>query len=240
MTAPAIRLSASKEWVAAEALARQFFLRKARHRHYSVITGGAHRRPPPPLFDNTRTALRALIRDFDAMLEERHSEAELHEFLRANPILLGAAGTIHSKPVFAYPAPHLRTGKLNIQPDFVISYPDQSYDVIEIESPDAGMVRRDATPRRDFVQPSFQVGEFRSYIMDHAERLGIAFPGIRGNSAFKLIIGRDALLGATPEEITAQKAMLRATHNIDRILTYDDLRRQAARMLHNLERLGQG
>jgi hypothetical protein len=185
--------------------------------------------PKAPSLEGTLAALAEAISGLSDLLDAHsvNDENLYHQFLHEHRILLDVYGTVKSKPRFMYPEGDSPIGKKYVEPDFIVTYPDQTYRLIELERPGKGLDTVRGEPRADLTQSAFQIGEWRDYISRFSDRLQNDFPGLAaGNYRTTIIISRDDALkhGA---DINRYLSLVRNTVAADEILTYDGLLNRA-------------
>jgi hypothetical protein len=171
------------------------------------------------------------IAEFARLLHDNPDadESVFHTFLNENPILLDVYGDAESKPRFTYPEGESPLGKLYVEPDFILRYPNQSYKLVELERPSRRLATRHGEPRAEATQPTFQIAEWRTYIQKHASLLEDMYPGIAVKCRTMLVIGRssDRSIEGRNVGIRQYIELLYNQFRVDEILTYDDLLQQA-------------
>jgi hypothetical protein len=176
--------------------------------------------------DKTRR-FEGLIDQLQSTLAFRGEENEIvfQEFLEAHPELLDLYGRVIPQPRFSYPAGTSPIGKSYVEPDFVISYNDGTYRIVEIERPNKRISTSRGQPRSEVTQAVFQLSEFRTFIEDHANVLQSDFPGIRASGCrYTLIIGRKEISPESPFcNFENLRAHVRGTYRADDVWVFDDL-----------------
>lgn len=118
-------------------------------------------------YNNRLDTLKTAITDLSEALKFQADdiEAVFHQILEKHPVLLDVYGICESKPEFSYPNGQTSPiGKIKLQPDFIIRYPDQSYKLIEIERPSKQITTTQGQPRAEVGQAVFQTAEWKHYI----------------------------------------------------------------------------
>ena len=182
-----------------------------------------------------------LVSDFESLLTQRgqDDEAVFHEFLRLNPVLLDIYGAaIRSKPRFTYPAGESPLGKLYVEPDFVIRYPDRSYKLVELERPDKKVVTAKGEPRKELTQAAFQIGEFRTFIDKHYDQIRQDFPGISSRCSSMVVISRNTEESfGSGRDKSEYMDLIRGIYTDIEFVVYDDLLAMAKQALTNISNL---
>lgn len=192
-------------------------------------------------FNDKLLVLKNSISEFESLLEdEKDSNEEVfHAYLKANPILLDIYGEAISKPRLKYPnIEESPLGKTYVEPDFLIKYPFDHYRLIELEKPSKGIATKVGHPRSEITQTTFQIAEWKSYIMNHYELIKMDYPSINFNCITTVVIGRDSddSFGRN-RNIRQYKELLKIQFSVDEILTYDDLVLKAKGALQQLSAL---
>ncbi|WP_375102235.1 Shedu anti-phage system protein SduA domain-containing protein (plasmid) [Paenibacillus sp. RS8] len=192
----------------------------------------------PFLRDEVIHRLERAIINFETLLIKNSDEIEsvFHNFLHKNPILLDPVGFVHNKPSFKYPVGKTsRTGKGELEPDFIVSYSTQHYRLIEIERPNKNFSTGQGQQRATVTQAAYQLTEWKHFLDHHASEVEATFPGIsdKANRSFSLIIGRTHDLGpyANFDDL---RTSLKEANNCD-VLSYDDLLQRAKDYYENLK-----
>ena len=100
------------------------------------------------------------------------------------------------------------------------------YELIEIERPGKQLATQAGHTRVDLTQAAWQIGEWKSYIANHYDRIRDEFPGI-SNYRTTIVIGRateSSFAGSDPREYLD---VARSQLGVDEILLYDDVLRRA-------------
>ena len=179
--------------------------------------------------DKTLLSLAAAMSGLSTLLDSQAIDNEdvYHHFLLEHPILLDVYGQIASKPRFYYPDGSSPINKKYVEPDFVISYPGQTYRLVELERPGKHLDTVRGETRAHLTQSAFQIGEWRDFISRHPDQLTKDFPGlVAGNYTTTIIIGRDRLLqdGRVADRYLS---LVRQQLAVDEVLTYDALLNRA-------------
>lgn len=177
----------------------------------------------PPFLDRIDRVVE-VCRVFEQMLAENLPESAYHDFIHDHPFILDSHGFGISKPKFMFPQPSRHpTGKKYVEPDYVISYPDKTYRMIELERPDHPIFRRDSDQRAEVTHAVHQLGEWRRYVDVYGHLLEDDFPNIAGNYSCTIVIGRKSQEDMSPEVLDEAMATLRAQNQGVEVLTYDSL-----------------
>lgn len=199
--------------------------------------------PTPTIGPPYRDRLDALRHAINGLAELLSSQADgdesiFHDYLFENPVLLDVYGKATSKPRFRYPDNSGPTGKSYVEPDFVLTYPNQTYKLVELERPSHGMATRGGHPRAAVTHAAYQIAEWQDYINRHYDQVKDAFPGIAGNNSGIVIISRDTLAAfPTVGDRHHYMSLLRQQFGTYDILTYDDVLIRARTALQQLESL---
>lgn len=178
-------------------------------------------------FTNRLTNLKKAIDAFREILLFKSHETEdvFHNLLKSNPILLEVYGECKSKPKFKYPNGHTSIiGKTYLEPDFLVTYPDQSYKLIELERASKHMATKKGQPRAEMTQAAFQIAEWRHYIKSHYLSIKKRYPGIQSKCKSMIIMSRrrQKQFGGI-EDQKQYIELIMEEYRVDEVLTYDDL-----------------
>jgi hypothetical protein len=178
-------------------------------------------------FTNRLTSLKKAIDAFREILLFKSDETEdvFHNLLQSYPILLEVYGTCESKPRFYYPDGHKSIiGKKYLEPDFLVTYPDQSYKLIELERASKIIATKQGQPRAEMTQAAFQIAEWRHYIKSHYSSIKDRYPGIQSKCKSLIIISRRSqkMFGGI-EDQKQYVELIMEEYRVDEVLTYDDL-----------------
>lgn len=145
------------------------------------------------------------------------------------------------RPRFVYPAGTSPLGKAYVEPDFVIRRPGDRYVLVELERPAKAAATKRGPARAELTQASFQIAEFRDYVLEHYESVKTTFPGINRDPGSMVVISRstEAAFGDR-SDVRRQLQLLREQLRVDEILTYDDLLNRARAALARLSGLPPG
>ena len=178
-------------------------------------------------YTNRLSKLKNAIDDFRNILLFNSNETEdvFHNLIERHPILLDVYGSCESKPKFIYPDYHKSPiGKSSVEPDFIISYADQSYKLVELERASKNVVTKQGQPRAEVGQAAFQTAEWVHYIREHYNIIRERYPGIHTKYKTSLIMSRSTQLSfSNSDDISRYKEIIIQQYNIDEFLTYDDL-----------------
>lgn len=168
------------------------------------------------------------------------TEDIFHLYLEENPILLDAYGSCESKPRFKYPAGEKSPiGKSYVEPDFIISFKDQSYKLVELERPSKGMATKKGHPKQDFNQAAFQTGEWIHYIKNHYAAIKDSYPGIATKHTTAVIMSRSNQQSfANHDDMNSYIELMLESSKVDEIWTYDQLLDRAKEVHSKLASLG--
>src|SRR5262249_19905987 len=112
---------------------------------------------------------------FKSILGSAGREEEAHQFLKANPILLGLTSSIE-------PVSKFKLGDDYIT-DFVVREPSEGYIFIEIERPSLTLFKKGSPPERsaDLNHAIEQVESWRTWIGQHNNYLTSKLDGVAAN-----------------------------------------------------------
>jgi hypothetical protein len=179
------------------------------------------------IYANRLDRLKAAIDALRMSLQLRADDIEsvFHEVINRHPLLLDVYGICESKPRFIYPpGKSSPIGKTSLEPDFLITYPNQSYKLVEIERPSKLVATAQGQPRSEVSQAVFQTAEWKHYIKTHYQEMHSRYPGIQSNCKTAVIMSRTNQQGfKSIEEISAYKGLMMEQFNLDEFFTYDDL-----------------
>jgi len=191
-----------------------------------------------PWVENYQRSLHVLsdaIEKFDQMLrfQSGAKEAVFHKFLEDNPILLDVYGIAITKPKFRYPeGSKSAVGKSYVEPDFIISYANSTYKLIELERASKKLGTKAGHARQDLAQAAFQIAEWKDFIATNYSEIQSQFPNISENCPSLIILSLDTVNEcADVEELRKKIALYKRQLAVDEIWTYDDLLNNA-RMLY--------
>jgi hypothetical protein len=177
------------------------------------------------LWDKTlefEKVIEALQREL--LIRPDEHEAVFQRWLEQFPQLIDIYGSVTARPRFIYPEGKSPIGKAYVEPDFVVTYNDGTFRIIEIERPNKELVTMSGQPRSEVTQAAFQIAEFRRYIEDHSSLLQDKFPGIRASACrYTIIIGRRKIETEKFGSFDEVRAFLRSTFNVDEVVVYDDV-----------------
>jgi len=182
------------------------------------------------------------ISSFEELLATNSNAIEdvFHKFLELNPILLDPIGKVLSKPKLVYPNGKTSPdGKSYVEPDFIVISPSGSYRLIEIERASKNLATRAGHARQDLAQAAFQIAEWKQFIAQNYHTLEDRFPNISENSPSAIILSRSTQNGFESEAALRHKVdQLKRQFNVDEILTYDDVLKNARSLYDKLSNLG--
>src|SRR5205823_4083661 len=137
----------------------------------------------PPTIGEQLPLLADGIRALDSALKSDPGapESVYQDLLTRYPLLLDVYGQVRPKPRFKYPASGGPTGKMHVEPDFIVverltSGP--TYRLIEIERPGKQLATQVGHARAALTQAAWQIGEWKAYIANHYALIQDEFPGI--------------------------------------------------------------
>lgn len=176
---------------------------------------------------NRLGVLKRAIDEFRNILlfQSHETEDVFHKLIENHPILLDVYGHCESKPQFKYPnGEQSPIGKSYLEPDFIVSYPDQSYKLVELERASKNVATRQGQPRAEVGQAVFQTAEWVHFIREHYNELKIRYPGIHTKYTTSIIMSRttqSSFKGVA--DMNRYKELIVQQYTIDEMLTYDDL-----------------
>ncbi|EPQ4086764.1 Shedu anti-phage system protein SduA domain-containing protein, partial [Acinetobacter baumannii] len=132
-------------------------------------------------YTNRLLNLEVAINEFRQVLHFHSHETEevFHKLMEKHPLLLDVYGKVESKPKLVYPAGEFSPiGKTYVEPDFIISYSDQSYKLIELERASKNVVTSQGQPRAEVGQAAFQTAEWTHFISEHYNLIRKQYPSI--------------------------------------------------------------
>jgi len=178
-------------------------------------------------YSNRLGVLKRAIDEFRNILlfQSHETEDVFHKLIENHPILLDVYGHCESKPQFKYPdGEQSPIGKSYLEPDFIVSYPDQSYKLVELERASKNVATRQGQPRAEVGQAVFQTAEWVHFIREHYNELKNRYPGIHTKYTTSIIMSRttqSSFKGVA--DMNRYKELIVQQYTIDEMLTYDDL-----------------
>jgi hypothetical protein len=162
------------------------------------------------------------IRTYEALLAEHpNDEPKFHTFLERHPQLLDpAAAEVWSKPDLA----GVR------EPDFVIRRVDDTYLVVEIETPGKSLITAASQLAASATQAVAQVTEYRSFLVERFQLAQAHFPRFSEPECL-VVIGVESQLSADQRSALARENRSRAGV---RIVGFDWLARRALTIASNV------
>ena len=117
-----------------------------------------------------------LINQFEKLLDDfpEGNESKFHKFLEDYPILIDirvSQKNIVPKPRFYYPPGESLLGKKYVEPDFLIRYSGNEYQLVELERPGKQIATKQGQPTSGVNQAAFQIEEWDDYIRNHIDRI---------------------------------------------------------------------
>jgi len=178
-------------------------------------------------YTNRLNSLKQAIDTFRNILAFRSDETEdiFHDLIKRHPLLLDLYGQCESKPHFRYPdGDNSPIGKSYLEPDFIVTYPDKSYKLVELERASKNIATAQGQPRSEVNQAVFQTAEWVHFIREHYSTIRNRYPGIHTRYKTCIIISRSTQSSfKSADDINRYKELIISQFNIDEILTYDDL-----------------
>jgi Domain of unknown function (DUF4263)/Pentapeptide repeats (8 copies) len=187
-------------------------------------------------FYNRLAILEQTIVEFEILLDRNPEgdESLFHNFLKLHPSLLDVYGVAEPEPQFNYPANKFSpTGKIRVEPDFIIRYPGNRYKLVELEKPGKQIDTKQGHPTSQFTQAVWQFAEWEHYISYFPNLLQEKYPGISTHRSAMLVIGRRRGRQLEP----AYMELLSTSVPHAEVCTYDDLLDRAKHALDNLKAL---
>jgi Shedu protein SduA, C-terminal len=164
-------------------------------------------------------------------------ESTFHDYLRSHSVLLDVYGKAESKPRLEYPQGESPLGKKYVEPDFIISYWNRTYKLVELERPDHPIATKSGDPRAAVNHAAFQIAEWKDYINNHYEVIKSRYPGISGNYTSLIVIGRETQQSFRNIFGHRYLAILGQQFAVDEVFTYDDVVNKARAALQQLNSL---
>lgn len=178
-------------------------------------------------YTNRLGHLKQAIDDFRNILlfQSHETEDVFHNLIEKYPVLLDVYGHCESKPKLKYPDGETSPiGKTYVEPDFIVSYADQSYKLVELERASKNVATRQGQSRAEVSQAVFQTAEWVHYIKEHYSEIKSRYPGIHTKFKVSIIMSRSTQSSFNDvKDINRYKEMMIQQYNIDEFLTYDDL-----------------
>ena len=178
-------------------------------------------------YTNRLGRLKSAIDEFRNVLLLKSAETEnvFHNLIEKHPILLDVYGRCESKPIFKYPEGTTSPiGKTYVEPDFIVSYADQSYKLVELERASKAVATKQGQPRSEVGQAVFQTAEWVHYIKSHYQQIQDIYPGIHTKYKTCVVMSRSTQESfADVEDIKQYIELIVQQYRIDEMLTYDDL-----------------
>ncbi len=117
--------------------------------------------------------------------------------------------------------------------------PTGSYRLIEIERASKNLATKAGHARQDLAQSAFQIAEWKQFIAQNYHVLENTFPNISENSPSAIILSRSTQNGFDSQvALRAKVDQLKRQFNVDEILTYDDVLKNARSLFDKLSSLG--
>jgi hypothetical protein len=178
-------------------------------------------------YSNRLGSLKRAIDEFRNVLlfQSHETEDVFHTLIENNSILLDVYGACESKPRFTYPeGDKSPIGKSYLEPDFLVSYPNQSYKLVELERASKNIATQQGQPRADVGQAAFQTAEWIHFIREHYGELKSRYPGIHTKCKTSVVMSRSTQASFKGfADMNRYKELIIQQYSIDEILTYDDL-----------------
>jgi len=178
-------------------------------------------------YTNRLLKLEVAIDDFRQILQFQSHETEsvFHSLIERHPVLLDVYGKAESKPKLIYPSGEISPiGKSYIEPDFIITYSDQSYKLVELERASKNIATSQGQPRSEVGQAVFQTAEWLHFISEHYHLIRSKYPSINVKRKTCLIMSRSTQTSfKNSVDMNRYKELIISQYSIDEFLTYDDL-----------------
>ena len=163
-----------------------------------------------------------VLQGYEELLSGTDDDESIFQcFLERHPLLL----ELRAFQVWGRPDLH---GKL--RPDFVIQRYDNSYVIVEIETPAKLMVTKNAQLSAGTTHAISQVLEYQNYLNSHSSAAAEVFPHF-SNASGLVVIGRESSLTSDQKEFLRMENQSR--HNIS-IVGFDRLAETAAAATNNV------
>ena len=178
------------------------------------------------------------IQKLESLLNDEcyQDESVYQSFLEANPELLDFYMVRHvPKPRWHYRDGESPLGKKYVEPDLVLVYDNDIYNLVELERPDHQFATKKGQPTASAHAPYFQIAEWRDYINTHYDEIRNQFPGITSSCRATVIISRTSTNAfGGDRDPHAYLRLLRQQHRDIECWTYDDLIARAKTVLSRL------
>jgi hypothetical protein len=134
-------------------------------------------------------------------------------------------GYCESKQRFNYPEGESSPiGKVYLEPIFIVSYPDQSYKLVELERASKNVATNQGQPRVEVRQAVFQTAEWVHFIRKHYSELKTRYPEIHTKYTTSVIMRRSTQSSFKHvADMNRYKELIIQQYSVDEMLTYDDL-----------------
>jgi hypothetical protein len=168
--------------------------------------------------------------EFAGILATEGREEEAHQFLKANPILLGLTSSIE-------PVSKLKLGDDYVT-DFVIREQGDGYVFVEIERPSMPLFKKGDPPERtaDLNHAIEQIESWRSWVGRHHAYLATKLEGVSPDPLCWVIAGRRTTMA--PRQVQRLEEINRMYRGVFRIFTYDDVADRVRNMLARVRASG--
>ena len=160
-------------------------------------------------------ALQKKVAEFEALLESAAREEEAHQFLKANPTVLGLTSVID-------PISKLPLGS-DFVTDFVLDEIPYGFVLVEIEKATTRLFKKTSPPERtqELNHAIEQVEHWRAWVARNHSYIASKLPGISPTPLCWVIAGRSRDMDNDQEARLAQ--INEQQRGVYAILTYDDL-----------------
>lgn len=178
-------------------------------------------------YTNRLVKLEIAINEFRQILQFHSHETEdvFHKLIEKHPVLLDVYGTAESKPKLTYPSGDKSPiGKSYVEPDFIVTYSDKSYKLVELERASKNVATSQGQPRAEVGQAAFQTAEWTHFISEHYNLLRNRYPSINVKCKTCLIMSRSTQTSfKNLIDMNRYKELIIKQYSLDEFLTYDDL-----------------
>jgi hypothetical protein len=163
-----------------------------------------------------------VIDDYLQLIAGSMNEEHLfQQFFQQNPLLLDPLA--HR----VWPKPDLHGKK---EPDFIIQRTDNTYIVVEIETPGKAIVTKDGQMSAKVTQAVTQAMEYRSFLIERYQQARSTFPGFNSPEAL-IVVGLEGILSSEEREALRRENEHRAHL---RIVGFDALAERARAISSNM------
>ena len=165
------------------------------------------------------------IKEYDLLISSGSDEPKFQTFFEENPQFLDP------NVIQIWPKPNLG-GKYI--PDFIIRRSDDSYVVVEIETPSKGIITKSGQLFAVATQAEQQVIDYRTYLMERIRDARKHFPNFHEPEGL-VVIGQEKLL--SEKQLNSLQAINRTRYKIE-IVGFDKLKEKSKTITENVIRNG--